>query len=231
MEDRQVTTTLLQCQACGGALTGGDNDRVFYCRPCRRAFEPWKGKLQAVDLAGVRELDALSGGAPHLPIWMFDVQARPEAASELQKRKGAVFFGQGKVFVPAFRMLTNVYGDPGVTMTRGFYLERHKGNRALIEVVRPCAVIPGPATIGSGLASKFVESTLLAVIDPVVDVTGLKLEIAIKSAALLSAWFREKNGRAGIMGLSDEYPVSAFGGLLGEKENPGIGGGEPVPGA
>ena len=226
-----IKTILLQCPVCSGQLSGGDNDHVFFCDGCIKAFEPGERSLRELDLACVRQPETTQNlKLFHMPVWMFEVTATAAEASEMQTRKGSIFFGPGKVFVPAFKISSTIFGDPGISMTRAYYFERHKGNKAFIELTRPCQELPGAVVVDSAQASRLVESTLLSVIDPVVDVTGLRLKLIVNSKVLLSVWFREKGGRVGCMGISDEYPRSVFKGLIGPKENPDIGGGEPIPG-
>lgn len=205
-----INVMTLRCQSCGEHLAGRDFDRAFFCPGCRRAFEAGQ--------AGLEELEflELGVGTPDandffLPVWMFDVDVQPAQASDAQKSRGAAFFGPGRVFVSAFQLSYKGYcGDPGVALTRHWYVKVKSGGVPSPAFEKAVGVVPSGCTVGSGRAMQYAEPVLLLVIDPVVDVTGLQLQIAFERKTLLSVRFRREEKSLRSLYLSEEYPLHAF---------------------
>jgi hypothetical protein len=212
MASSSINIVDLRCSQCGIELVGGEYDRVFFCAGCRRAFEAGSAGLQETQLLEIRYIPGEQGVSVHkLPVWMFDIDVLPAKSSARQKEKADGFFGSGRVFVPGFKMTSRgFYGDPGITITRAWYFSRIKGSPdRLVSGKADFEKLPSCET-ASIMASQFIEPILLSIIDPIVDVTGLELQITVKNRALVIIPFRRKGGRIGCLDLSDEYPAHAF---------------------
>lgn len=234
MPTPSINVVALVCSSCTSRLSGDWNDRVFFCTDCFEAYEISGSSLERVQLleAVMPPLGGENIRLVRLPVWVFDVETEFIECSEKQLRLASGFKGPGKVFVPAFRMTARgFYGDAGVSLTRGWYFGRIKGEEIPIKMqaskLRP---LEG-CEIGSVTAADFVEHTLLSVIDPVVDVTGLKISAVVRKKAMVSVPFRICSEKSvGCMNLRDEFPLHSIL-CLKSKKNPDIGGGEPIPGA
>ncbi len=229
-----IKVVALVCNSCTSRLSGDWNDRVFFCTGCAAAYEISGSSLERLALmeAVMPPMQSENIRLVNLPVWVFDVETEFVEFSDKQMKHASGFLGPGKVFVPAFRVTARgFYGDAGVSLTRGWYFGRIKGEEIPIRMQQSELRSLDGCEIGSATAAVFVEHTLLSVIDPVVDVTGLKVSTTIRKKALVSVPFRiSSEKRVGCMNLRDEFPLHSIL-CLRAKKNPDISGGEPIPGS
>jgi len=210
-----INVVSLRCPNCGEHLAGRDFDRVFFCPACRRAFEAGPAGLEEIEFLEAGGTGGADGADLFLPMWMFDVDVQPVQASEEQRSRAAGFFSRGKVFVSAFRLsYKGFYGDPGVALTRQWYLRVKPGEAPEPAFEKAVGVIPSGCIVGSPRAMQYAEPVLLLVVDPVVDVTGLELRMAFEKKTVLSVRFERKDRRVKCLDLSEEYPEHAFPDLI-----------------
>ncbi|MBI5525386.1 MAG: hypothetical protein HY897_03560 [Deltaproteobacteria bacterium] len=206
-----INVVCLRCQSCGEHLAGRDFDRVFFCPACRRAFEAGPTGLEELEFREAGGTGGADADELFLPMWMFDVDVQAARASDEQRTRAAGFFGRVKVFVSAFRLShKGFYGDPGVALTRHWYLKVKPGEAPEPALEKTVGVIPPGCTVGSSRAMQYAEPVLLLVIDPVVDVTGLELKMAFEKKTLLSVRFHRNDRRVKCLDLAEEYPEHAF---------------------
>jgi hypothetical protein len=177
---------LLRCARCGGALDGGDGDRVFTCPRCAAAFEPRSGALAEVPLRSlVLGRSARGAGrAAALPFWRVTFTPQIEAPSLPLREALEDVSSAGRAWVRAFWMSGAFHvGDPGQRLTEARFDET-----LAADGTAPSAGV----RVGSAEALRLAELFLLAAADRRADVTGARLVLADPAFELVTiAFLRE----------------------------------------
>jgi hypothetical protein len=208
------TVLALRCPRCGAALSGSQQDVVFWCRECQVPHEVvgegFVERRGSVAQAALRSEKALL----HLPLWAFQVSYATRWEDPKQAALARHLPAVEWVYVTAFELHNASYfGDPGQIFTQ--------------KLVRLEAGAPAPiigCTRSLEEAKAYVEPHLLTIIDLRVDVTGLELSCAISGALFWGVPYFDggESLQDGILGL--KIPAAAVDELGAIRARSGGGG-------
>ncbi len=189
----------LRCPRCGAALSGTQQDVVFWCGGCHVPHEVVGERF--VERRGRIARGSLGSDTPvlHLPLWAFRVSYATRWEDPEREALARHLPVVEWVYVTAFELHNASYfGDPGQIYTEKL-VRLEEG---------PLAPVAG-CTRSLDEAKAYVEPHLLTIIDRRVDVTDLELSSTIQEVMLWGVpFFDEQDAlRDGILGL--KIPAAA----------------------
>ncbi|MCD6385765.1 hypothetical protein J7M23_08310 [Candidatus Sumerlaeota bacterium] len=170
-EATQIKVIPLICRNCGSALSGAEEDILFFCPRCRVGWEISGSsfKERKVFYAKPRKKDQRFEKLIYLPFWVFEIsnieiKAKPERIREFFMRKSS---GVNRIYVEAYEcFMGDIYGNLAL---------RYLHSAPRYELVEARKVVG--CTRSAETVLPFLKYYLLRYLDQFQDITGVEVSL------------------------------------------------------
>lgn len=179
---KKVRVIPLKCPDCGNRLLGLEQDKVYFCAPCRKGYEILEqGSPERPLLFAKPEIEYPRVPVIYLPFYRFKVEFVAESQDERQMRAAEKYSDLDTIWVMGFNLIRATYfGDLGLiyTETRAQVREEQDTYGRTDQFrIAGCARTVEEAKI-------YTKLYLLLMIDKRKDITGMELSPLIHETSL-----------------------------------------------
>ena len=208
MMAKGVRVVPLKCPGCGGPLIGLDQDKVFFCAPCRKAYELLKSGLAPRALFFARPvLEHPRVPVIFLPFYRFQVEFVADSDDRKQIQAAERYKDLNTIWVMGFNLVrASYFGDLGLLYTE-----------SRVQVVEEADTYGKTDRFRVAGCSRTVDEAkiytrlfLLLMIDKRKDITGMELSPLIHETSLWAIPFYDFQDKLLDAIMGREFPVFAI---------------------
>lgn len=205
---KKVSVIPLKCPVCGNRLWGLEQDKVFFCAPCRKGYELTDQSFNSRDLVFARPLiEYPRVPLIYLPFYRFQVEFVASSDNKAQIYAAEKFKDLNTIWVMGYNLLRPSYfGDLGLfyTESRVELLEDPEiYGRSDICRVAGCSRSVDEAKV-------YTKLFLLLIIDRRKDITGMDLSPLIHEVSLWAVPFYDFKDKLVDGAMGREFPAFAI---------------------
>lgn len=197
----EVSIIPLKCPECGAELVGLDQDVIFFCQNCLRAYEFDDKRFKQVTVLQLPKPEGVgTTSLLWLPIWVFKASAKASTPPGCANQVNRILSAHQWIWVMSFRGFRSSYfGDPGLLYT----------SRAIEPNLSPPqqGCLPVGCSIRESEAKEYIAPFLLSLIDRSVDVAGIEVFPEISESRLVSVPFIDEDDKIKDIILDYKWPI------------------------